>query len=117
MGVQIFHRGEPDKVGKEGHRRKHMVQHQDILWRTLPRLHTVITLNVRQESQIRPRQKHKIRIHRYRKGRKLHNGHVRHDETATPRKYKTNERKQKIGARNGTSVNKTNGGADDNNVQ
>ena len=117
MGVRLFHRGEPDKVGKEGNRRKKMGQRQYILWRTVPRLHTVITLADIQANIIRPHKQHKmISLWDIKEG-KRRNDQIFHDETATAISDQSNERKQQTGARNGTEVNKTRGGGDEGNVQ
>ena len=94
-----------------------MVQCQDILWITVTISHTVITLHDRQAIQIRPRQQHKRRSRQDRKRRKRLDYDVCHDAAATPRAAQPNEREKKIGARNGTEVNKKYGGEDDRDVQ
>ena len=94
-----------------------MGQRQETLWGTVPRLQTVLTLHGRQASQIQPRQKHKRRSRQDRKRRKRRDYDVFRGSLATPIAAQPNERGQQIGPLNGTAVNKTNGGADDGDVQ
>ena len=94
-----------------------MGQRQTIFWRTIPRLHTVITLADIQANIIRPHKQHKmISLWDIKEG-KRRNDQIFHDETATAISDQSNERKQQTGARNGTAINKTHSGADGGDVQ
>ena len=94
-GSTIIYRGESNQVGKEYHRKQNLGQRQDILWRTVPISHTVLTLHSRQGSQVRPCQQHQIWRIRERKGRKLRGCDVCHDVLATPRASKKMKKSKK----------------------
>ena len=106
MGIQLFHRGDSDQMGKEVHMQQNIIQSQDIIWITVPRSHKVLTLHCRQAIQSRLHQQQKRRSHRDIKIRKWRDYDVCHDASATPIAAQLNEREQQIGPRNGTSVNK-----------
>ena len=102
---------------QEGHRQQKMGQRLETLWGTVPILQTVLTLHGRQASRIQPHQKHKRRSRQDIKIRKRRDYDVFRGSLATPIAAQPNERGQKTGPRNGTAVNKKNGGADDGDVQ